>query len=41
MAEEKKSGRSFTAIIWLIVIGCIPFIIRVIRRQMGKIDKNG
>ena len=41
MTDEQKSNKSFPSIIWFILIGLIPTIVRVIRRQMGKIDKNG
>ena len=41
MTDEHKSNKSFPSIIWFILIGLIPTIIGVIRRQMGKIDKNG
>jgi hypothetical protein len=41
MTDEQKSKKSFPSIIWFIVIGLIPTIVRIIRRQMGKIDKNG
>jgi hypothetical protein len=41
MSEEHKSKQSFPSIIWFILIGLIPTIIGVIRRKMGKIDKNG
>ena len=41
MTEEHKSKKSFPSIIWFILIGLIPTIIGLIRRQMGKIDKNG
>ena len=41
MNDEKKSGKSFPSFIWFIVIGFIPTLIKLIRRQMGKIDKNG
>ena len=41
MNDEKKSGKSFPSIIWFILIGLIPTLIKLIRRQMGKIDKNG
>ena len=41
MNDEKKSGKSFPSIIWFILIGLIPTLFKLIRRQMGKIDKNG
>jgi hypothetical protein len=41
MTVEQKTNKSFPSIIWFILIGLIPTIVRVIRRQMGKIDKNG
>ena len=41
MTDEHKSNKSFPSIIWFILIGLIPTLIGVIRRQMGKIDKNG
>ena len=41
MTDEQSTKKKFPSIIWFIVIGLIPTIIRVIRRQMGKIDKNG
>ena len=41
MTAEHKSNKSFPSIIWFILIGLIPTIIGLIRRQMGKIDKNG
>ena len=41
MTDEQKSNKSFPSIIWFILIGLIPTIVRVVRGQMGKIDKNG
>jgi len=41
MTDEQKSNKSFPSIIWFILIGLIPSIVRVVRVQMGKIDKNG
>ncbi len=41
MNDEHNSRQSFPSIIWFIFIGLIPTIVRVIRSQMGKINKKG
>jgi hypothetical protein len=41
MNDDKKTDKSFPSLIWFVIIGFIPMIIRLIRRQMNKIDKNG
>jgi hypothetical protein len=41
MTDEQKTNQSFPSIIWFILIGLIPTIVRIIRRQISKIDKNG
>jgi hypothetical protein len=41
MTDEKQAGKSFPSFIWFVLIGCIPLLIGVIRRQMNKVDKNG
>jgi hypothetical protein len=41
MNDDKNTGKSFPSLIWFVLIGAIPMLIRLIRRQMNKIDKNG
>jgi hypothetical protein len=41
MTDEKQAGKSFPSFIWFVLIGYIPLLIGVIRRQMNKADKNG
>jgi hypothetical protein len=40
LTDEQKTKQSFPSIIWFILIGLIPTIVRVVRSQMGKDDKN-
>ena len=41
MTDDPSANKKFQSIIWFILIGLIPTVVRFIRRQMGKIDKNG
>ena len=40
MTDDPSAKKKFPSIIWFILIGLIPTVVRFIRRQMGKIDKN-
>jgi len=38
--DEHKTNKSFPSIIWFILIGLIPTIVRVARSRISRIDKN-